>query len=379
MQCIFVPSATSDEGNFPVDGAQVSDILHDMTSPPINSFSSRMGTPTSSVTTSRSSDGQSDACLDLQSKKSAPRKVKATKQGTKVRNFTRDEDFFLSKAYVRVSLDPIRGNDQKSQDFWSEVYKTFMFLYKTEAEVQEEDMSGRNVESLKSRFQRNIQKDVVEYCAFCRTNEVRSGETLDDFFTRMDRIFEEKKGKQFRFRHCLSLLREMPKFDYETKESGNVDKVVDEFLDVSGGKVSENQEITPEKSIRKTSYSNQASGTPRPQGTKAAKRQVVENYLDNKVEEKKIRILEDVAVGLNDMADAIQRKQEREHLHSMLMIYQSMGEREKVKEYLQLLESLPKTMLNRKDRRSNKAAPKVVTSPLETNNDDVVLLASKQE
>lgn len=340
MKYLFLPPVDDVEiGTF----AQVSETLHDMTYRPVNSCGSRMGTPTSSVTTSRS-DGQSDAGLDLGSKRSAHPKKEKCNKSTKVRNFTKDEDFFLSKAYVRVSLDPIRGNDQKSQDFWSQVYKTFMLLYKTEAEVQEEDMTGRNTESIKSRFQRNIQKDVMEYCACCRTNEIRSGETSDDFFARMDRLFEEKKGKPFRFRHCMNVLREMPKFDCETKESGNIDKVVDDFLDVCGV---ENKEVTPEKAkdgVGKASFSNQATGKIRPQGTKAAKRQVVENSIDNKIEEKKVRILEDVAAGLNDMAAAIQRKQEREHLHSMLMIYQTMGNHEKVKEYLQLLELLPRMM-----------------------------------
>ena len=354
QQDIFLPAPVlceEQEGNAtPGDGTISDNNLHDMTSLPVISRSSRIGTPTSSV---------SDAGIeDLPtSKRSAPRKDVCGK-GTKVRNFTKDEDFFLSKAYVQVSLDPIRGNDQKSGDLWSQVYKTYMVVYKNEAEVQEEDMTGQNMESIKSRFQRNIQKDVVEYCACCRTNEVRSGETSDDFLARMERLFEEKKGKPFRFRHCLNVLRAMPKFDCETKECGNVDKVVDNFLDGGGDIVAANKEITPEKSkdgIRKTSYSNQASGTPRPQGTKAAKRQVVDNYIDNKLEEKKIRILEDVAVGLNDMAGAIQRKQEREHLHSMLMIYQSLGDHQKVKEYLQLLESLPRRNISTNILSSNHA------------------------
>ena len=40
------------------------------------------------------------------------------------------------------------------------------------------------------------------------------------------------------------------------------------------------------------------------------------------------------------MADAIQKKQHREHLQSMLMIYQSLGNQEKMQEYLMKLEAL---------------------------------------
>lgn len=114
-----------------------------------------------------------------------PKKEKGN--GVKLCNFTKEEDFFLSRAYVRVSLDPIRGNDQKSLDFWTNVFRVFVTLYKAEAEVQEENVGGCNVDSIKSRFQeRNIQKDVIEFCAICRTNQLKSGESQEDFFARMD-------------------------------------------------------------------------------------------------------------------------------------------------------------------------------------------------
>ena len=54
--------------------------------------------------------------------RTTPKKEKL--KGAKLRNFTKEEDLLLSRAYVRVSLDPIRGNDQKSQDFWTHVFRT---------------------------------------------------------------------------------------------------------------------------------------------------------------------------------------------------------------------------------------------------------------
>ena len=260
-------------------------------------------------------------------------------KGAKVRNFTKEEDLFLSKAYVRVSLDPIRGNDQKSQEFWSHVYRVFFTIYKAEAEVQEEDMTGRTPDSVKSRFQRNIQKDILEFCAICRTNELKSGESQEDFFGRMDRLFEQKMNKSFRFQHCMGTLREIPKFDWETKENTNVDEVADDFLAVEEVRNTVDLVNTP-KSNKKSSFVNNASTLKRPQGTKAAKRKVVEDYLDGKVEDKKMRILQDVATGLNDMAVAIQKKQHREHLQALLVIHQSLGNHDQVLSYLKQLEDL---------------------------------------
>ena len=275
--------------------------------------------------------------------KKAPAPTKKEKgKGTKLRNFTKEEDLFLSKAYVRVSLDPIRGNDQKSQDFWAHVFRIFVAVYRAEAEVQEDDMSDRNADSIKSRFQRNIQKDVIEFCAICRTNEMKSGESQEDYLGRMDKIFDQKKNKPFRFRHCLPVLSEIPKFDWETKDNSNIDEVADDFLNTNSEEiVIDDAFTTPDvKSKKKSSFVNNASGLKRPPGTKAAKRKVVENYLDDKVEQKKMRILEDVATGLHDMADAIQKKQYREHLQSMLMIYQSLGNQQQMLSYLQKLEAL---------------------------------------
>jgi len=271
--------------------------------------------------------------------------MKEKGKGVKMRNFTKEEDLFLSKAYVRVSLDPIRGNDRKSQDFWAHIFRTFVTIYKAEAEVQEDDMADRNVDSIKSRFQRNIQKDVMEFCAICRTNELKSGESEEDFFGRMDRIFEQQTNKTFRFRHCLPVLQEIPKFDWETRGNSNVDvdAVADDFLNnsVVGFKNTSDKQYTPEpKSYKKSSFVNNASTLKRPQGTKAAKRKVVEEYLDGKVEEKKMRILQDVASGLNDMAEVLQRKQYREHLQAMLMIHQSLGNQQQMLAYLSKLEAL---------------------------------------
>ena len=73
------------------------------------------------------------------------------------------------------------------------------------------------------------------------------------------------------------------------------------------------------------------------------------------------------------MATAIQRKQEREHLHSMLMIYQTMGDHVKVREYLCLLEDFPKTTQKGNHVVTNVELPNVATnieSPLRPRNNN---------
>lgn len=331
------------------------------------------------VDPSSSSSSSSVIITDERSdKKGQPTPKKEKGKGVKLRNFTKEEHLLLSKAYVRVSLDPIRGNDQKSQDFWANVFRVFVALYKAEAEVQEESMADRNPDSIRSRFQRNIQKDVIEFCAICRTNELKSGESQDDFFVRMDHIFEQKKNKAFRFRHCMPILQEIPKFDWETTENTNIDELAEDFLNDSIEVVTKSDRArTPEqKSLQKSSFVNNASTLKRPQGAKAAKRKVVENYVDGKVEEKKIWILQDVAAGLNDMADAIQKKQYREHLQAMLMIHQSLGNHQQMLNYLQKLESLTIEPVQHPSNPGN--MPEVITLDNVNTSPDVEAMSTQQ-
>ena len=43
-------------------------------------------------------------------------------------NFSKEEDLFLSRAYVNVSQDPIKGNDRKAATFWGVVKDKFNAL-----------------------------------------------------------------------------------------------------------------------------------------------------------------------------------------------------------------------------------------------------------
>jgi len=51
------------------------------------------------------------------------------KNRVKKRNFSQVEDALLSKAYVNVSSNPIKGTGQKSNIFWSLIKEAFDELY----------------------------------------------------------------------------------------------------------------------------------------------------------------------------------------------------------------------------------------------------------
>jgi hypothetical protein len=47
------------------------------------------------------------------------RKPAATTSGKKSPNFSKTEDYLIAVAFVNISVDPIRGNDQKGMSFWA--------------------------------------------------------------------------------------------------------------------------------------------------------------------------------------------------------------------------------------------------------------------
>ena len=99
-----------------------------------------------------------------------PKTKKVTKKGTPtkfgkgkeegeerqpIRNFTSLEDVFLLKAYVEVTLNPIKSCRQTANNFWSQVHDEF---HKLMEEDPYTSCSGkRNADSLRNRFRRKMQ------------------------------------------------------------------------------------------------------------------------------------------------------------------------------------------------------------------------------
>ena len=61
--------------------------------------------------------------------------VKAEPETVAGGNYTSDEDLYLSKAWVSVSTDPIKGANQKGETFWKAVHEKMYLIYAEEAEV----------------------------------------------------------------------------------------------------------------------------------------------------------------------------------------------------------------------------------------------------
>ena len=47
-------------------------------------------------------------------------------------NYSEDEDYLIAVAFVSVTVDPIRGVGQKSENFWTRVHEKFCLLQQSE-------------------------------------------------------------------------------------------------------------------------------------------------------------------------------------------------------------------------------------------------------
>jgi hypothetical protein len=97
-------------------------------------------------------------------------KMKSTKKS----NFSIEEDILLVNAWIRTSIDPIQGTDQKGSKFWDRIGKDYH-------ENKKGNTVERTVHSLSNRWS-SIQKFTNKFCGFLAQVETKnpSGATEED-------------------------------------------------------------------------------------------------------------------------------------------------------------------------------------------------------
>lgn len=127
----------------------------------------------------------------------------------KKKNYTEEEDFALPKSWKVVSEDPIKGTDQSSNDFWTNV--------RAHASLSLPSFEHRFQDSLRQRFgtiSRTISKFSGCYASVMRLNQ--SGKSNEDKYEDAVTLFkEENKSTGFKYRAIWEILKETPKFSPE--------------------------------------------------------------------------------------------------------------------------------------------------------------------
>ena len=233
-------------------------------------------------------------------------------------NFSKEEDLFLCRAFENVSQDPIKGNDRKGSTFWADVKIKFDAIFLEEAE-DPDDHEDRTADGLMNRFKRTIHKDLQAFNKALKkvTLENRSGYSPQDVIDAAKELYEENNKKPFRFPHCVETLQKMPKYC-----------------------VASNSE-TPEqdKKANVSVYSATGNNLERPIGAKAAKKRERQLKSEESLAAKKNKILEELAGSTKQLAMTLAKKERKEYLMNMVKLHQSLGDDEKVREYLEKLEA----------------------------------------
>jgi No apical meristem-associated C-terminal domain len=158
------------------------------------------------------------------SKNKKGKKAKATSKpgAQKFRTkFTEEEDLLICKAWVNASQNPVLGNNQTGDDFWKTVLGGYNELLERLGTQPGPPPKVRKANSLLDRFQRHIQKAVNKFnaCWIQRKRLNISGTTDNDIVNMALEDYKvQNEGHEFKWVHCLEVLRESPKFSVDNWE-----------------------------------------------------------------------------------------------------------------------------------------------------------------
>jgi hypothetical protein len=86
-----------------------------------------------------------------------------TKKAQRSVNYSVEEDLVLVSAWLNVGLDPVKGNEQKSTEYWNRIWEYFHSNKTSDI--------NRSPTSLNHRWT-TIQAAVNKFCGYYRTEEV---------------------------------------------------------------------------------------------------------------------------------------------------------------------------------------------------------------
>ncbi|KAG6654179.1 glutathione S-transferase T3-like [Carya illinoinensis] len=121
-------------------------------------------------------------------------------------SFTVEEDNLLVSGWLNISIDAIRGTDQKSTQLWIRIHDYFN-TYKNA------NWPERSVGSLTNRWS-TIQKATNKFCGFLAQVESMhpSGTNEQDKIDKAKALYRSTQKSNYNLDHCWNLLRHQPKW-----------------------------------------------------------------------------------------------------------------------------------------------------------------------
>jgi hypothetical protein len=215
------------------------------------------------------------------------------------------EDLYLCKAYVSVSTDPITGTGQKASDFWEKVAAKFREIKDTNTESEVIVEHNRDADSLVHMFQRQIQKQVNTFNKFYVEQKIplKSGWTEEMYIEAAAETFGEVHDSPFRFKECIAVVHQMPKFNPMVASNMESDEV-------EGNDDDDDNETEPQKHNK----IGQVMGDRlmRPSGSKKAKKLKADSMSQASLASSRMEAMKDLTASNNRIADVMETSRKHE-------------------------------------------------------------------
>jgi hypothetical protein len=275
----------------------------------------------------------------LQGKPQKPQKTK--NQKTSNPRFVSAEDVILCKAYKSVSEDPIKGCNQKIEDFWLAIKQKYDMLLDDE-DVIKALPRNRTVNAIRTRWERHIKVEMPKYNKHykaCKT-PLQSGWTEEMYRNVAKDCFLEEYGYKFKFLECCDILWEMPKFDPMVDQEAEVE-IVD-------GNEDDNSETAEDGGTQGGGGHNKVGGrimgsaNTRPVGNKTAKRLQQAQEKNSRLDLLRIKVVKNLGASIGDptrqLAEVIEKSALNEQRLTLIGQFIAMGQHDKAAALSQKME-----------------------------------------
>ena len=119
-------------------------------------------------------------------------------------NFKDFELVQLSKSWLAISEDPIKGISQNKEDFWKRVWQDFKV---------NGGGTNRSIKSIKNKWG-HVSHDVSKFCGYFTTLDFsrESGKTEDDIYLDALGMYNQLTNTEFKYTGCWNVLKYSPKW-----------------------------------------------------------------------------------------------------------------------------------------------------------------------
>jgi hypothetical protein len=114
-----------------------------------------------------------------------------------------------------VTVDPIKGVRQKSDNFWSRVHERFVILSRRHSIENGIEIPLRNKESIEQRWKKKISKSVQLWNKVYRQLKSleQCGWNEEKYIEEAGTLYLSEKGEPFKYAKCVPGVPKLPTFD----------------------------------------------------------------------------------------------------------------------------------------------------------------------